>query len=152
MRLIPKSKVDEAQLDRLSSFGAKVGAGLRGNKCFRKGFLWLSLYGRKHPKTTGALLLGVSCALLVGSSLLSKPSASEQNNKYFSPPSIEGPVNYDDSIRRTQEKIDALLIEAQSIGDSIGKLIERGSITRAESLYVINQTHYLSEISKIIQK
>ena len=69
------------------------------------------------------------------------------------PPSLEGNgVNYDDSIRRTQEKIDVLLLEAQAIGDSIQTLLSKGKITRAESLYVIDQTAYLSELNKIIKQ
>lgn len=69
------------------------------------------------------------------------------------PPSLEGNgANYDDSIRRTEEKIDVLLLEAQSIGDSIQTLLSKGKITRAESLYVIDQTAYLSELNKIIKQ
>ena len=67
--------------------------------------------------------------------------------------SLEGNgANYDDSIRRTEEKIDVLLLEAQSIGDSIQTLLSKGKITRAESLYVIDQTAYLSELNKIIKQ
>ncbi len=88
-----------------------------------------------------------------GSTLRCVPPPNSTVHSSPSPPSLEGNgANYDDSIRRTEEKIDVLLLEAQSIGDSIQTLLSKGKITRAESLYVIDQTAYLSELNKIIKQ
>lgn len=154
MRLLPKKKLPEEQLSRIGTLGEKVGKSLRGSKRWRYAYLWISAGGRRHTKTVSIFLL-LFCSIVLLWGLYSSMRTTEQLDSNFLalPPSLEGNgVNYDDSIRRTQEKIDVLLLEAQAIGDSIQTLLSKGKITRAESLYVIDQTAYLSELNKIIKQ
>lgn len=153
MRLIPKKKVTEEQISRFGTLGEKVGKSLRGSKRWRYAYLWISAGGRRHTKIVSlSLLLCCTIVLMVG--LYSSIRTTEQTDSNFLtlPPSLDGNgANYDDSILRTKEKIDVLLLEAKSIGDSIQTLLSKGKITRAETLYVIDQTAYLSELNKIIK-
>lgn len=154
MRLLPKKKLPEEQLSRIGTLGEKVGKSLRGSKRWRYAYLWISAGGRRHTKTVSIFLL-LFCSVVLLWGLYSSMRTTEQLDSNFLalPPSLESNgVNYDDSIRRTQEKIDVLLLEAQAIGDSIQTLLSKGKITRAESLYVIDQTAYLSELNKIIKQ
>jgi hypothetical protein len=154
MRLLPKKKISDEQISLIGTLGEKVGKSLRGSKRWRYVYLWMSAGGRRHTKTVSVcLLLFSSVILLWGIYSSSQPTDQLESNFLTLPPSLEGNVvNYDDSIRHTQEKIDALLLEAKTIGDSIQTLLSKGKISRAESIYVIDQTAYLSELKRIINK
>ena len=153
MRLLPKKKVSEEQISRIGTLGEKVGKSLRGSKRCRYAYLWISAGGRRHTKTVSVSLF-LFCSIILLCGLYSMRTTAQLDSTLLAlPPSLEGNgANYDDSIRRTEEKIDVLLLEAQSIGDSIQTLLSKGKITRAESLYVIDQTAYLSELNKIIKQ
>lgn len=154
MRLVPKKSMSDDQLYRFGDLGNRVGLFLRSNRRWRYLYLWLSAGGRRHTKVVSAFLL-LFCSIVLSWGIYSSISYSkDQNGNLLGiPPSLgENGTSYDDSIRRTQEKIDALLLEAQTIGDSIQTLISKGKISRAESIYVIEQTTYLSELNKIIQR
>lgn len=149
MRILPKKSISEEQLSSFNSMGESIGNKVRRNRYYHRAYLWLSAYGRKHTKAVTAALFVVLSSLLLWGILRTTPTTTDA---YFSPPSSSSPYNYDDSIRSTQEKIEVLLQEANGIRDSVASLIERGSISRAESLYVIRQTKYLHDISQIIKK
>lgn len=154
MRLIPKRSVSDDQINRFETLGNRVGLFFRSNKRCRYLYLWLSAGGRKHTKAVSSSLI-LFCSIILSWGIYSSIQDTEEQggNLLKIPASLDGNgANYDDSIRRTQEKIDVLLLEAKCIGDSIETLLSRGKITRAESIYVIDQTTYLSELNKIIQR
>lgn len=149
MRILPKKSISEDRLSSFNSMGESIGNKVRSNRYYHRAYLWLSACGRKHTKSVTTVLLVVLSSLLLWGIIRTTPPTTDA---YFSPPSSSSRANYDDSIRSTQEKIEFILQEAQAIKDSVGVLLDRGSISRAESLYVIRQTKYLHDISQIIQK
>lgn len=153
--IIPKNKLDDNQLKKITGLGATLGKKLRGSQRLQKAYKKSADFGNKYP----SIIVGGSLSLAVLAVCLSAYSFYTATQAPIDTPEqdlgstlvINPSSHYDDSIRIAKEGINQVFIEAKAISDSIQTLLKKDKLTRDDSIYVVTQGKYLEEITNIIQ-